>query len=64
MQEVTTGMREKGIKNTEWIDKKEWRREIKLWAQEDALTLILSTQIKLLIYYKNNSNFGIKLKTR
>ena len=30
MQEVTNGMREKGIKNVEWIDREEWRREIKL----------------------------------
>ena len=27
-QEVT-GMREKGINNMEWIDREEWRREIK-----------------------------------
>ena len=24
--EVTTGMREKGINNMEWIDREEWRR--------------------------------------
>ena len=29
MQEVTTGMREKGIINMEWIDREEWRRKIK-----------------------------------
>ena len=28
MQEVTTGMREKGI-NKEWIDREEWRRKNK-----------------------------------
>ena len=27
---VTTGMREKGINNIEWIDRKEWKRKIKL----------------------------------
>ena len=30
MEEGTTGMREKGINNMEWIDKEEWRRKIKL----------------------------------
>jgi hypothetical protein len=28
MQEVTTGTREKGIKNVAWIDREEWRRKI------------------------------------
>ena len=28
IQEVTTGMREKGIDSIEWIDKEEWRRKI------------------------------------
>ena len=40
MQGVTTGMREKGIKNMEWIDREEWRRKIKLEAQEDVRILI------------------------
>ena len=26
MQELTTGMREKGINNMAWIDREEWRR--------------------------------------
>jgi hypothetical protein len=30
MQEVTTGMREKGINKLEWIDTEEWRRKTKL----------------------------------
>ena len=30
MQEVTTGMRQKGIKNMEWVDREKWRRKIKL----------------------------------
>ena len=30
MQEVTIGMRGKGIKNMEWIDREQWRRIIKL----------------------------------
>jgi hypothetical protein len=30
IQEVTTGMREKGINNMEWIDREDWRRKIKL----------------------------------
>ena len=29
MQEVTTGMREKGI-NMKWVDRDEWRRKIRL----------------------------------
>jgi hypothetical protein len=28
MQEVTTGMREKGINSMEWICREEWRRKI------------------------------------
>ena len=27
MQEVTTGMREKGIDSMEWVEREEWRRE-------------------------------------
>ena len=30
IQEVRTGKREKGINNIEWIDRKEWKRKIKL----------------------------------
>jgi hypothetical protein len=30
MQEVTTGMRENGINNTEWVDREELGRKIKL----------------------------------
>ena len=30
MQEVTTGMREKGTNNIEFVDREEWRRKIKL----------------------------------
>ena len=30
MQEVTTGIKEKGIINMEWVDREEWRRKIKL----------------------------------
>ena len=30
MREVTTGIREKGMNNMEWIDTEEWRRKIKL----------------------------------
>ena len=33
MQEVTTGMREKVIKNLEWVDREEWRRKEKLKLQ-------------------------------
>ena len=29
IQEVTTGMREKGIKHKEWIDREELKRKIK-----------------------------------
>ena len=41
MQKVTTGRREKGINNMELIDREEWRRKIKLWAQKDEKTLIV-----------------------
>ena len=30
IQEVTTGMREGGINNMEWVPREEWRRKIKL----------------------------------
>jgi hypothetical protein len=30
MKEITRGMREKGIKNMEWVDREELRRKIKL----------------------------------
>ena len=30
MQEVTTGMRERGIGDMEWIDRKGWRKKINL----------------------------------
>ena len=38
MQEVTTGRREKGINNMEWVDREEWRIKIKLklQAKEDV----------------------------
>ena len=29
VQQITTGMEEKGIGNMEWTDKEEWRRKIK-----------------------------------
>ena len=43
IQEVTTEMREKGIKNLKWVDREEWRRKIKLLAQKDVQTSILCT---------------------
>ena len=33
MQEVTTGMREKGVKHLELVDRGEWRIKIKLKLQ-------------------------------
>ena len=30
MQEITTGMREKGINNIKGIDREEWERKLKL----------------------------------
>ena len=30
LHKLTTGMREKGLNNMEWIDREEWRRKIKL----------------------------------
>ena len=41
MQEVTTGMREIGINNMEWIDRGQCRRKIKLQEQKDVKTLII-----------------------
>jgi hypothetical protein len=38
--EVTTGMREKGINNMEWIDRRKWRRKIKIWTRKDVTTWI------------------------
>ena len=43
MREVTTGMREKGMNNMEWIDREEWRRKIKPKAQKDVNTSIVCT---------------------
>jgi hypothetical protein len=43
MQEVTTGMKEKGIDSVEWIDREEWRIKIKLLVQKDVKTSILCT---------------------
>ena len=34
MQEVTTGMREKGINNMEWFYREEWRRKMNFWAHK------------------------------
>jgi hypothetical protein len=41
IHEVTTGIREKGINNMEWIDREEWKKKIKLSAQKYVKTLIL-----------------------
>ena len=39
MQEVTTGMREWGIGDLEWVDRDEWRKKINLpYAQKDVKT--------------------------
>ena len=39
MQEVTTGMREQGIGDLEWIDRERWRKKINiLQAQKDVKT--------------------------
>ena len=40
--EVTTEMRKKGNtrNNMEWIDRKEWRKKMKLHAQKDVIKLI------------------------
>ena len=43
MQEVTSGTRERGINNMEWIDREEWRRKIKHKSQKDVKTSILCT---------------------
>jgi hypothetical protein len=36
MQEVTTGMKDKGINDMEWIDREECRRNMKLQAHKDG----------------------------
>ena len=41
LKEVITGMRETGNNSMEWIEKKEWRRKIKLLACKDEKILIL-----------------------
>ena len=41
--EVTTGLREKGINNIEWICKEEWKRKLTCYAEKDVKTLILFT---------------------
>ena len=46
MQEVTIGMREKGINNLEWVDGKEWRKKIKTSGTERC------TNIKVLCIKK------------
>ena len=38
MQEITTEMRENGINNKKWIDREEWSRKIKLYAQRNVKT--------------------------
>ena len=38
MQEVRNRMKEKEINIMEWIDRKEWKRKRKLWAQKDVKT--------------------------
>ena len=43
MQEVTTGMKEKGIYNIKLIDGEDWRRKIKLYAKKDLKTLVFYT---------------------
>ena len=47
MKEVTTGMREKGINNMEWVDREERRWKIKLQARKYV-------QISILCTLKNN----------
>jgi hypothetical protein len=60
IQEVRTGMREKGIDIVEWIDRKEWRRKIKLLPQKDVKTLLLlfvnSTRHEI---YRLNLNYKV-----
>ena len=41
MQEVTTGMREKGINNMKWIDKEEWRLEIIIYLKRKIIIIII-----------------------
>jgi hypothetical protein len=39
MQEVTTGMKERGIGDLEWVDREGWRKKINLpYAQKDVKT--------------------------
>ena len=58
MQDVTTKMREKEIKNMEWIDREEWRNKIKLQAQKCVKTIMLSTIITII----ESWNLRINLK--
>ena len=52
MQEVKTGMREKGINNMECVNREEWRRKINLQGEKDVQTSILCTSNK----NKNNKH--------
>ena len=38
IQEGTTGIRDKGMNNMEWIDGEEWGRNVKLYARKDVKT--------------------------
>ena len=43
MQEVTTGMRERGIDDLEWVDREGWRKKIiylshrKMWKHQESV---------------------------
>ena len=39
MQEVTTGMKERGIRDLQWVDREMWRKKINLFqARRDVKT--------------------------
>ena len=50
MQEVTTGIKGKGIANIELINREEWRRKMKLLTHKDVKSLILYIPLRVLIW--------------
>ena len=45
MQELTTGMRERGINIVEWIDREAWRRNISTEICEHVNTLYINIKL-------------------
>ena len=61
VQEVTTGMREKGINNLEWVDREDRRREKTLGTErcENIKTPSVHKQIIIIINKNNKINLWL-----